>query len=310
MRSLPPDLAALADCVGDLDPAARPGPLADQVGLSFEATPDAASIATPETMRACWTAPTDRPLHVGRLLATTGFFAQVPTVFVAFDDAGRVERAYIPGILDADLGGEASGPVMMSQAADGNVPDAANAVTGCIGAYEVTECLGEDGRGHYHMSSCAAPLSIGTVPATGPLAFLGGDTADLPGGGGGRRFGGGGGGGSSGGSTGGGDSIAPLVPPDGNPPDDGDPTTPLNPPDGGVDLPDPVPPFLSPVPLPSSGLLLLVALGGLAASRVMRGSRDPKFAFTPPRGKLGLNVSWTSSGAVSALPAAGVLRLP
>ena len=274
-----PDLDGLAACAADLDPAARPGPLADRISLRFEASPDPASLATPERLRACGVGPADRPLHVGRLTSTSGVFAQVSEVFVAFDEAGRVQRALVPGIVDADLSDPAAGTLRVSQAADANVPDAANAVTGCIGARQVQACLRPDGEGAFAIEACGAfadgPGLVSEAPAPGGpyrLASLpdpGGRPSGEPpfpsippglgGGSGGGTGGGGTGGGGTGGGTGGGGTGGGGTGGGGTGGGTGGGAG------GGTGGGNPPiePPVIPVVPLPATALLLLAGLGAL-----------------------------------------------
>ena len=253
-----PDLAALDDCAATLDPLAAPGPMADRVSLRFEALDEAATVATADRLRTCGMAPTDQPLHMGRLLSTTGFFAQTRDVLVAFDDEGRVERAYVPGILDADLGDAPASPgalgavpvaLQLSQAADANAPDAPNDVTGCIGAYVLPACYSRDAEGMHNIMVCPA-LDGGIPEGPGtPVAWLPPDGSTPGGGPGGGSGGGSGGGGSGGGGSSGGGSSGGGSSGGGSG-------------DGGGEPPPP-----TPVPLPAAGLLLLGALGLLLGQR-------------------------------------------
>jgi hypothetical protein len=237
-----PDMEALAACVAQLPERAPLPPLANQVSMRFTATPDATSIATLEQMRTCGMTPTDRPLHMGRLTRTTGFFAQTDKVFVTFDDAGEVDQVYVPGIFDAGLDGQQEGKARLSRAADGNVPDASNLTKGCLGAEAISICYRPDGDGAHVLQACPDLLPDGTDPAGEPTAAAApgvtartalppGDGPSGPGGGG--LFGGGGSGSNEGGNGGGGEP--------------------------------------SPVPLPAAGWLLIAALATLAAKGLRRG---------------------------------------
>jgi hypothetical protein len=130
-----PDMAALSACQTEL--AALPDtplpPLANQVSLDFDASPSVETLAKPEDYRACGMKTPDAPLYLGRIRSTTGFYTHTDKVFVSFDDMGRLDRVYVAGLVDAAFAGGASGEAQVSQAADGNLPDAENKVTGCIG---------------------------------------------------------------------------------------------------------------------------------------------------------------------------------
>lgn len=154
--------------------------------------------------------------------------------------------------------------MQVSQAADGNLPDAENAVTGCIGSAAQHLCHIPQIGGSGHRLQVCDPLpgedglddrvAALDPPLGGGLLPGGGGFGTPPGGGGGGSglsilppiFGGG----SSGGGTDGGDGG-----------------------EGGGESPPPPPPP-APVPLPAAGLLMLAALGGLAAlRRFKRGAR-------------------------------------
>ncbi len=247
-----PDMAALDACQTELAtlPATPLPPLANQVSLDFDASPSPESLATVEDYRTCGMTPTDAPLHLGRITSTTGFFSHTDKVFVSFDDKGKLDRVYVPGLLDAGFAGQALAEVQVSQAADGNLPDTENGVTGCIGSEALSMCdipqIGGDG---HRLQVCDLP---GEDTSGDELAYLeppGGGT--FPGGefgGGGGGGSGGGGGGSGGGGSGGGGGGG------GGEGGGGE--------DGGGDPPPP-----APVPLPPAGLLLLAALAAAAALR-------------------------------------------
>lgn len=282
----PPDLAALGDCVAGLDAdTAAGGVAADpatpaEVPLSlvravFSAEPTTETIASPGVLQACGMSDRPETLHLGRLSDVTGFISHTDKVFVAFSRDGQVERVYIPGIYDADLRGAGQGMLRVSRAADGNVPAAANTVSGCIGAEAMAVCQNDLGGGLHALTACPddgipdlmssrelVPSERGN-PFAGPLppwrqARL------LP------PIGGGGGGGGT--------SSRPPVPPGGTP-DDPEPPTIIEslvltksssmrmsgdeaPPNDPPTNPPADPP--SPVPLPAGLWLLLTALGGLA----------------------------------------------
>jgi hypothetical protein len=272
-----PDLAALADCRLQLSaprsevpsgPAAEwpseDGSAAEAVpptdlpssaiGIVFAAEPGPETLATPEDFAACGMKDPGLPLHLGRIRATTGFFAQTDKVFVAFDEAGAPAQVYVPGVFDAGFDGF-EGSARVSRAADGNVPGAENRVAGCLGAAGTGLCRYVDADGSHRLGPCLsdflpasgelfdpapppapAPTWAGwparvpdparaaaRAPRGFPLALA------LPGGGGGGNGGGksGGGGGGGGGGTPGGGGPGDGGPGDGNPgggnPGGGDP---------------------------------------------------------------------------------------
>ena len=249
-----PDMVALDACQTDLvaDLATGPvpplPPLANQVSLDFDVSPLPESRAVVEDYRACGMKPTDAPLHLGRIKATTGFFSHTDKVFVSFDDKGKLDRVYVPGLLDAGFGGTSSGAAQVSLAADGNAPDAENAVTGCIGSAALDMCDIAQIGGNGHRLQVCDVLPAGDAPGE-ELAYLapvsGGGSFpvgefDGPGGSGGSGGDIGGGGVGGGGEEGGGE-------------------------EGGGEPPP------SPVPLPPAGLLLLAALTATAALRRRQG---------------------------------------
>jgi hypothetical protein len=236
-----PDVAALSACVVDLPTAAQAPILTNEVRVSFAGTPDTAPLATLPDLRACGMAEPPGKLHLVRLDSVTGFFAHTDRAFVAFDEGGRVERFYISGIFDADIHDQA-GTARLSRAADANLPDAENAVKGCLGAASQRICSYDTGKGNHLLADCFDPFGVSGLPSGIPTT--GGPptrTATLlpPGGGPGGPGG-------------------PGSPPGGNPPGGGGGTA-------GDDDSSPPPP--SPVPLPGTGLLLLGALGAAVALR-------------------------------------------
>ncbi len=242
-----PDMVALDACQAELATAPAPvlPPLANQVSLDFDAAPSPETRATLDDYRACGMTPSDAPLHLGRIKATTGLFSHTDKVFVSFDDKGKLDRVYVPGLFDAGFGGTSSGQAQVSLAADSNAPDAENAVTGCIGSAALAMCDIEqiDGPGHRLQMCDVLPAgdALGEEiayldPRSGGGFFPGGGT-----GGGGEN--GGGTSGTGGGGTGGGGTG------------------------GGGENPPPPP---SPVPLPPAGILLLAALTAAAALRWRR----------------------------------------
>ena len=125
------DMAALTACQAELAalPEAPLPPLANQVSLDFDASPSVESRATPRLPRLRHDAHRRAAASWG-IRATTGFFSHTDKVFVSFDSKGRLDRVYVPGLVDAGFAGGSSGEAQVSQAADGNLPDAENAVTG------------------------------------------------------------------------------------------------------------------------------------------------------------------------------------
>lgn len=235
-----PDAAALAACVAAL-PTAAPAPMVtNEVRVTFAGTPATAPLAALPDLKACGMTEPPGDLHLVRLDSVTGFFAHTDKAFVAFDDKGGVERFYISGIFDADLGDEA-GAVRLSRAADSNLPDATNAVKGCLGAASQAICSYDTGKGHHLLADCFDPSGLAGLPSGIPVV----------GGGGPPR-------------------VATLLPP-GKPGGPGGPPG-GTPPGGGTrdSNPPPPPPPPSPVPLPGTGLLLLGVIGAAAALRRRR----------------------------------------
>ena len=252
-----PDMVALDACQTDLAtaPAAPLPPLANQVSLDFDVSPSPETRATVDDYRACGMKPTDAPLHLGRIKATTGFFSHTNKVFVSFDDNGKLDRVYVPGLLDAGFGGTSSGEAQVSLAADSNTPDAENAVTGCIGSAALAMCDIEQIGGDGHRLQVCDVMPGGIVSGD-EIAYLDPVGGGIFGGGGfggsdGRSGGGGGenGGGENGGGEGGGEEGGGEG--------------------GGGNPPPPPPP--TPVPLPPAGVLLLAALVATAALRRRHG---------------------------------------
>ena len=121
---------------------------------------------------------------------------------------GRLDRVYVPGLVDAGFAGGSSGEAQVSQAADGNLPDAENAVTGCIGGAAQNLCHIPQIGGPGHRLQVCDPLpdesglgdriaAFDPPPGGGLPPGRGGFGA--PPGGGGGGFGGGFGSGSGGG---------------------------------------------------------------------------------------------------------------
>lgn len=238
-----PDMAALSACQTEL--AALPDtplpPLANQVSLDFEASPSAETLAKPEDYRACGMKTPDAPLYLGRIRSTTGFYTHTDKVFVSFDDMGRLDRVYVAGLVDAAFAGGASGEAQISQAADGNVPDAENKVTGCIGGAAQMLCHIPQIGGPGHRLQVCDPLPGGESDNPQIAGFDPSSVGGLPPGGG-----------TGSPSVGGGGPGSPILPIGTG---------------GGGDGEEPPPPPPPPVPLPSAGLLLLLGIGGLVALR-------------------------------------------
>ena len=241
-----PDAVALAACVEALPAAVAAPVVTNEVRVTFAGTPATTPLATLPDLKACGMTEPPGDLHLVRLDSVTGFFAHTDRAFVAFDDKGGVERFYMSGIFDADVSGEA-GTARLSRAADANLPDAENAVKGCLGTATQPICSYDTGKGNHLLADCFDPFGTSGLPSGTP-AITGEPlrrTATLlpPGGPGGP------GGPSGPGGSGG--------------------TIPVNPTGGGgnTDDGDPTP---SPVPLPATGLLLLGAFGGVVALRRRR----------------------------------------
>lgn len=110
---------------------ALPVPVAG-LRLEFVARPDPETRVAASALESCRMRDIPENLFLGRLTAVTGFFSQTQDVYVAFNDAGRVQRAYIPGIFDSDLT-KGTNSARVSLAADSNLPDQPNTVRGCLG---------------------------------------------------------------------------------------------------------------------------------------------------------------------------------
>lgn len=256
-----PDMAALAACRADLAPAAGDlPPLAALVTLDFLASATPETRASLEDMRACAMTPTDRPVHLGRIRGTTGFFSQTEKVFVAFDEAGRPERVYVPGILDAGLDDLGMGSARISRAANGNVPGDENAVKGCLGSSAEEICVrpmpGDPGA--WQLRPCWVVPGIDMVARglTDPSGSVPPGLLPSPEG---PR-------GTTRVSVGPPPPVTrtPLTPPPSLPPI----TRTSTPPPG--DPPPPPPPPPPAVPLPAAGWLMIGAIAGLAALRRRR----------------------------------------
>lgn len=142
--------------VGPFEPV-WPVPVAS-LRLKFVARADPKTRVAPSALEGCRMRNIPDNLFLGRLTAVTGFFSQTQDVYVAFDNEGKLQRAYIPGIFDSDLTTGAK-RVRVSLAADSNLPDQPNQVSGCLGdaLQEVPVCAfsNEDVDG-YTLAECGA----------------------------------------------------------------------------------------------------------------------------------------------------------
>ena len=256
-------------------PPAPAEPPSNRIAFDFEATQDPARRATDIEANTCRIEDPDTELYRGRLLWTTGFFAQTQDIFVTFGDDGEVAEVYVPGIVEGRRRPDGVMATHLSIAANGNDPTRLARVSGCLGSAPVALCaqpdggygecigalagtdlfedaaflsnfeMGNDGRGNAGLLTrstgsstpiVAASLSgIGSTPATG-----------------GGLFGGGG-------------------------PGTGQPLS--GPPSGGPGPTPPVPPAPPPtnlpiIPLPLSALLLITGVALLVGASRRRGQAD------------------------------------
>lgn len=100
--------------------------------VEFVARPDPETRVAASALAGCRMRNIPEHLFLGRLKAVTGFFSQTQDVYVAFDEEGQLQRAYIPGIFDSDLTMNGNS-ARVSLAADSNLPDQPNKVSGCLG---------------------------------------------------------------------------------------------------------------------------------------------------------------------------------
>lgn len=124
--------------------------------LEFTARPDPDRRVDPNALQHCRMRDIPDEVFLGRLKAVTGFFSQTQDVYVAFDDRGELQRAYIPGIFDSDLT-TGSNHARVSLAADSNLPDQPNTVSGCLGdaPLEAPVCtISESEHGNYTVAEC------------------------------------------------------------------------------------------------------------------------------------------------------------
>ena len=250
------------------------------VRLELVAHRDPDARLTEEQLEGCRMRDIPDELYRGRLTKLTGFFSQTDDVYIAFDGAGRLQRAYIPGIFDSVLA-DGSNDARVSLAADSNVPDRPNTVRGCLGeariqapfcvypgevdgTYSLAECgvLGvwdEVENGYFDTLSWGTPApraaSQTTVPtrnASAPRSW-----ASIP----------------SFGSPPGGTISPPSLPSDRFPPFDDrpqDPSGPILPPGDRPDGPPPEMPDIPPIPLPAAFWLLLAAVASLSGLRALQ----------------------------------------
>jgi hypothetical protein len=217
--------------------------------LEFTARPDPELRVDASTLSQCRMRDIPDEVFVGRLTSVTGFFTQTRDVYVAFDDNGALQRAYIPGIFDSDLTVGATS-AHVSIAADSNLPDQANTVAGCLGdvPLDTPMCtISDSGSGDYTVAECGVlgmsqtreeyldeigDALLDDVADPRPVTVITGDSRDggtsfeRPGGsvsfptgggfGGGGFLGGGGSGnggsGGNGGDPGGGSGGVPTIP--------------------------------------------------------------------------------------------------
>ncbi|MFN4156137.1 MAG: VPLPA-CTERM sorting domain-containing protein [Paracoccaceae bacterium] len=124
--------------------------------LEFVARPDPDKRIAPSALEKCRMSNIPENVYLGRLTSVTGFFSQTQDVYVAFDEQGQVQRAYIPGIFDSELRPE-GGSARVSLAADTNLPDRTNMVKGCLGdaLMEAPVCVSsEEGSDRYTIAEC------------------------------------------------------------------------------------------------------------------------------------------------------------
>ena len=227
--------------------------------VDFVARPDPDARIAPNELENCRMQDIPEKVFLGRLTGVTGFFSQTRDVYVAFDDDGQVQRAYIPGIFDSDLTA-GRGRARASVAADSNLPDRPNTVKGCLGDAPLAApvcVISGDGDDHYSLVECGAPGLTGPLSdivapilaasLAGPPDVIGipDATPSLPGGGGGS-----------------------LLPPGDDPPifselgdpDDDSPDPDIPNDDGPIS--DPIIDPVAPVPLPATLWMLIGSLGG------------------------------------------------
>ncbi len=149
------DAAVLVSVEQAPDQPTLPEPVAG-LRLEFVARPDPETRIAPSELEECRMSNIPENVYLGRLTAVTGFFSQTQDVYVAFDEQGQVQRAYIPGIFDSELRQE-GGSARVSLAADTNLPDQANMLKGCLGdaLMEAPVCVSsEEGSDRYTIAEC------------------------------------------------------------------------------------------------------------------------------------------------------------
>lgn len=149
------DAAVLVSVEQAPDQPTLPEPVAG-LRLEFVARPAPETRIAPSELEKCRMSNIPENVYLGRLTAVTGFFSQTQDVYVAFDEQGLVQRAYIPGIFDSELRLE-GGSARVSLAADTNLPDQTNMVKGCLGdaQMEAPVCVSsEEGSDRYTIAEC------------------------------------------------------------------------------------------------------------------------------------------------------------
>ena len=177
----------LADCLAGLEAAAGPLP-GTAPGLRVAAAPSAETRVGPAEAERCGATVTGVPLHRGRLVATTGFFAPTEAALVGFDRAGAPVQVHLPGVFEALRQSDGSWRARLSVSADANEPLRANAVKGCLGDAWVAVCAAPSRAGEWAWGDCgeAGLAGLVTPDAGGRAAGAGGPAAvGWPGGGGG-----------------------------------------------------------------------------------------------------------------------------
>lgn len=250
-----PDQTALAGCLADLAsdspdvaPAETPTHLHQVI---LDAAPDPERIATPGDMRACGMPEVPETLYLGRIRSVTGFVSHTDRMFVAFDAAGTVSHAWIPGIFETRLT-TGQGRARISRAADGNIPGTPHEVSGCIGMRSVEICSHPLEDGSLRLGPCLPDpelLALSEAPGIPGLPVTPPGTLR-----------------TSSSTPPSGPGILPLTP---GSSDSGDSTPEaqrlrLTTSEAYAAVP------IAPVPLPASGLLLAGTLAGLAWMRRRR----------------------------------------
>ena len=265
--------------VADATDTAGPVMPAPVIGLrlEFTARPDPDLRVDPDVLTQCRMRDIPDEVFLGQLKTVTGFFSQTRDVYVAFDDRGALQRAYIPGIFDSDLS-PGTNRAHVSLAADSNLPDRPNTVRGCLGdapleapvcviptseagSYTVAECgvLGMSQTREEYLDEIPGPFLTG-VGETAPTGMSTGRTPGPPSFSrpfGSRSFSGGGG------FPGGAGIVSSQPRPDVIPPGDGG----VPPGEGGGDVPA--------VPLPAALWMILLALTGLSGVGALKHRKSP-----------------------------------